>query len=324
VDSTLRYRTYRRVYERLPGKPRDGGAPPLDKATTRRMLAFTWQVTLLAAVSAVVWDRSEFLFLERFSPVRELAFYSLGFSIVQQLLTVPQVFASAPGANLFVEQGRDPSALGRVASVVVRYVALVALPLTLGLAALSPSLVLLVYGQSYAATGPVLRILALGATVTAFLTSAQHLLMATERQGFLLRWTVVIGIVNLSLDFLLVPRAGAIGAALGNATSQAVAVIGMWVYLERWGGFRLPWTSVARTALAAAGAAAAAGACGVLLPGVPGVLAGIAAGAASYLTLVRVARILDPLDQDRLLGLGRLFPAPVRPLFSRIVRLVTA
>src|SRR5262249_1419684 len=149
--------------------------------------------------------------------------------------------------------------------------------------------VVLLYGETYAPAGPVLRILALGASVTAFLASAQHLLMATERQGFLLRWTVVIGMVNLLLDFLLVPRAGAVGAAIGNPTSQALAVVGMWIYLDRWRGFRLAWTAVVRTAVAAAGAAAVAGACGLLLPPGPGVLAGVAAGATAYLVLVRLA-----------------------------------
>ena len=54
-----------------------------------------------------MWDRSEF-FLLTFSPLREVAFYSLSFNIVQQVLILPRVFTQGIAAHLLVERGRDP------------------------------------------------------------------------------------------------------------------------------------------------------------------------------------------------------------------------
>ena len=165
-----------------------------------------------------------------------------------------------------MEQGRDPASLGRVAAVVVRYVALLALPMTLGAAALSPSIVHLLYGAAYAPAVPVFAILAAGAALVAFLASAQNLLIATEKQGLLLRWTLAVAAFKVLLDLLIVPKGGAVGAAFANALSQSVAVIGMWIYITRRLAFPAPLHALFRTALAAAASATLAALCGFLLP----------------------------------------------------------
>jgi O-antigen/teichoic acid export membrane protein len=319
VDSGLRYVAYRRIYSGMvePGEP---ARKELDELTRGRLLTFTWQLTLLAAVNSVLWDRSELLFLEQWHEVHQLAFYSLSFGITQQILMLPQVFASATSANLLVEQGRDPSSLGRVAAVVVRYVALLALPMTLGAAALSPSIVHLLYGAAYAPAAPVFAVLAAGAALVAFLASAQNLLIATEKQGLLLRWTLAVAALKVLLDLLIVPKGGAVGAAFANALSQSVAVIGMWIYITRRLAFPAPLNALFRTALAAAASATLAALCGFLLPPLPAVLVGVGAAAIAYVALVRWGRILEPVDADRLLSLKRLLPARAQLLYSGIVR----
>lgn len=319
VDSVLRYVTYRHAYDRVLAGGGDRTAR-LARETKERILGFTWQVTLLAAINAVVWDRSELFFLERMRDIREVAFYSLSFGLVQQLLTIPQAFTFVAGSNLYVEQGRDPSSLGRLAAIVVRYVALVAFPLTWGFAALSPSVIHLVYGSAYAPAAPVLAILAVGAAPVAFLTSAQNLLIATERQAFLLRWTAAVALLNLTLDLLLVPVGGGVGAAIANATSQAVAVAGIWVFIVRRLAFRPPASALLKTALSASAAAGLAALCGLFLPPIAAALVGTALGALTYLSLVRLCRILEPEDADRLLSLRRLLPAWARSLYSGIIR----
>jgi O-antigen/teichoic acid export membrane protein len=219
-----------------------------------------------------------------------------------------------------VEQGRDPASLGRVAAVVVRYVALLALPMTLGAAALSPSIVHLLYGAAYAPAAPVFAVLAAGAALVAFLASAQNLLIATEKQGLLLRWTLAVAALKVLLDLLIVPKGGAVGAAFANALSQSVAVIGMWIYITRRLAFPAPLNALFRTALAAAASATLAALCGFLLPPLPAVLVGVGAAAIAYVALVRWGRILEPVDADRLLSLKRLLPARAQLLYSGIVR----
>jgi O-antigen/teichoic acid export membrane protein len=316
VDSSFRYLAYRRVYARI---DEGGQRAHLDRETKRRILSFGWQVTLLAAINAVLWDRSEFFFLERFRDVRELAFYSLSFGLAQQILTIPQVFASAAGANLFVQQGRDPASLGRVAAVVVRYVALAAFPLIWGVAALSPSAIGLLYGPAYAPAVPVLVILALGVTPVAFVHSAQHLLMATEHQSFLLRWTIAVAGINVALDLALIPEGGAIGAAVGNVVSQALAVSGMWYYIYRRLHFHPPTSALSRTALAAAPGAGLAALSALFLPPVAAALVGTTLGATVFLTLLRWGQVLEPVDRDHLLKLRPLLPSWARSLYSSIV-----
>src|SRR5439155_7387159 len=97
----------------------------------------------------VVWDRSEVFFLKGFSNIKEIAFYSVGFNLVQQLLSLPRVFTSPASARLMVEFGQDRRMSAQIAEITTRYLALFTMPALLGVAAISGPLLRFVYGAAY-------------------------------------------------------------------------------------------------------------------------------------------------------------------------------
>ena len=90
-----------------------------------RMIAFSWQSVATMIVALIVWDRSEFFLLKHLcADIRQVAYYSVAFSMAERLLITSAVFGSATGATIFAQYGRDKSKLPAVAASTFRYLAL--------------------------------------------------------------------------------------------------------------------------------------------------------------------------------------------------------
>lgn len=281
---------------------------------------FCTQALSLQALDLLVWDRSEMLFLKYFSPIRQVAFYSLAFNISQRLLLLPQSFFSAVGASVMVRVGQDPSAAARMTAASPVYLALLSLPLTFGVAALSPELIRLLYGSQYLPAIPVLTLLASFAAAKALMLPAQNLLVAENRQGTLLRVMSLTAGLNILLDLLWIPSHGALGAAWANCAAQTAACLGMWFVALRPHPVRPPWPPLLRIFLCASALAGLAGAVSLSLPGLPGLALAATVASVAYPLLLRLTRALKPADADRLLQLDALFPGFARPFYRRWVR----
>jgi O-antigen/teichoic acid export membrane protein len=317
VDVTLRYLFWRRVWGTLHADPAAAAGPPPAPLDVDRMRRYAWRTSLLLLIDMIVWDRSEFLVLTRFSALREVAFYSLSFNIVQQALILPRMFAQGISANLLVERGRDPQSAVRLTRDSMRYVFLLAAPLTLGLAALDRAIMPLLYGPKYVEAIPVIAIVAGLAVLRGALVPVQDLLRMSERQAFLIRFSIVMGVVNIGLDLWLIPGGGAIGAAWANGIAQALSMAGMTFYASRRLGLAVPLADMGRILLACAPMVALVRLLAERLHHWPAVLIGVPAGAIVYLAGLKVLRVVRPVDQQRLVSLDRTLPQAIRPVYRR-------
>jgi len=300
-----------------------GVAPvPIPTDLGRRMFRFSQQNLLLLALGLVVWDRSELLFLRYFADVTQVAFYSLAFSITNQLLMAPRAFSTSIGYTVLAQYGRDRSRLDVLIRNATRYVALLALPMFLGLAAVSRPLIGTVYGPRYMAVVPVLSILSVFSISRAFQTHSESLLQATETQGFMVRWLLFSAVLNLLLDWLFIPTYGAIGAAIANGIAQSVAVAGVWAKGTSSLRVTLPTRFLKSVTLAAAVMAAVVLPIGAMLPVVPGLLLSVPTGVFVFGVMLRLLKILEIEDLVRFRQLSRRLPLRLRPTIDALIRLL--
>jgi len=289
-----------------------GCLAPLPDELRRRMLNFSRQNLILLALGLIVWDRSEVLFLKQFANVKQVAFYSLAFSIASQLLMAPRALSNSIGMAMLAQYGRDPMRLGALLRNATRYVALLTIPLFLGVAAVARPLIQCTYGAGYLAVVPILSIMCICSIPRAFQTHVENLLQATEKQGFMVRWLLVTAAVNLSLDAALIPRYGAVGAALANGLAQTIGVAGLF---HKAGG-----TEALGSQARFLGAIALSGV--MMLGGVltisqtlaawPALFAGVGAGTVIFFLGLRVTRSLEAEDYQRLQQWTRSLPRTLR------------
>jgi O-antigen/teichoic acid export membrane protein len=273
--------------------------PPEEWAGLRRRAAgFAALASYGVVLTIVLWRRSEFFFLERYSTETELALYSVVFAVTAALMRFPEALgavalpavATLSGAG---ELDRIRAGFGRA----TRLMMILALPLTAGVLALGPLLLLLIYGEDFRGTGPVLLIM-----VAIFpLVPLLHLGGSVLSGLGLLRVQLLVetgaAAINVGLAFALVPEYGAIGAAIANVAGQGTAAALIFLYALRIvGPLDLRLAALARTVLSSGAAGLGAWLVAEAVGGVAGLLLGLAAAILIFGTLSAALRIVPADD----------------------------
>ena len=285
-----------------------------------RMMAFAWRSVATMAVALIVWGRSEILLLERLcKDIRQVSFYSLAFTMAEQLLLAATIFGTAAAATIFVQYGRDKSRLPAIAASTFRYLALVSIPLHFIAASLAVPALLLLYGHKFEDAAMVVTLAPLLCIFKAFIGPATSLLQSSERQSFVIAATLLAGVADWGVAWWLIPAHGAVGACIGNGAAQATAVLIMWavaIYLYK---VKLPWVQVAKIAFSSALASLAAHFIGLRLAPLWHILLGGSASLAVLFGLFYLMRVLEPEDRDRFNILTMMLPKPIAGPANRLL-----
>jgi O-antigen/teichoic acid export membrane protein len=295
----------------------------LEPELIARLRRFTVQGMGLQILTSVVWDRSEVLFLKYFASYQQVGFYSVSFTFTNNLLTAAKVFGTAASLSLMSAATTDVAAARRIVRSTCRFLLLLILPISMGAAAVTLPAIHLVYGARYLPAVPVMITAVLLCTPRAFQLLPETLLKAADRQNRILVCYAVTGVVNIVVDYVLIRRYAAVGAAWGNGLSQAFGVVVIWFAARDVFQMRFPVGSFLRLAPASALMALAAYEISHRVHGVVGLAGGVLAGVVIYCVLLRVFRALEPEDRDRLALLGRKLPGRIRPAATAVIAFVT-
>ncbi len=287
---------------------------------SKRMITFAWQSVASMIVALILWERSEFFLLKNLcSDIRQVAYYSVAFSMAERLLISASIFGSAAGATIFAQYGRDKSRLPIIVASSFRYLVLTSIPLHVISAALAVPALLLLYGNQYKGAATVVTLAPLLCMPKAFISPVQSLLQSMERQSYVIAATVLAGIVDIGVAWYLITGNGAVGACIGSGVAQVLAVGTMWaigIYLYK---VRLPWLQTAKIAFISVLAALAAHCIAVRLAPLWGILWGGSAGLIVLFGLSYLMRVLEPEDRDRFTTLTKMMPKWMAPSVNAVL-----
>jgi O-antigen/teichoic acid export membrane protein len=296
---------------------------PHPSGLARRMFPFAFQNLVSTAVAMVVWGRSEVLLLEYFNADKnQVSFYSVAFTMAEQLLLVATIFGSAAGATIFAQYGRDKSKLPELTASTFRYIALMSIPLHFIAASLAASALLVVYGNKFVGAAMVVALAPLLCLFKAFLMPAQKLLESMERQRYVIGATTIAGVIDIGVAWYFIPVRGAVGACIGNGAGQLMAVGIMWAICIRLFRIKLPWMLVAKLVFISALASLTAHFVAVRLSPLWAVLCGGCAALIVLFALVYLMRVLEPEDHNRFKLLAGMLPAPLSQFAGSILALL--
>jgi O-antigen/teichoic acid export membrane protein len=298
----------------------------LDKEVVTSIRRFSLQAMGIQLLTSIVWDRSELFFLRGFSTLVQIGFYSISYTLTNNLLTPSRILGYSTGITLMVEAVKDPRRAASIVQHSCRYLLLIVCPLCFGAAAIMLPTVKFVYGTRYIGADSALIITVLLCMPRAFQWIPENLLRTADKQNQMLIWYSVTSVVNITLDFILIGhyRMGAVGAAWGNGLAQAFGVIAIWIQARRFYAFELPRHSLIRISIASAIMALIAFQISHRIAGFPGLALAILAAIASYFLLLGLLRALEPSDRERLEPLGNRLPAPARRAYLAALNVLTA
>ena len=285
-----------------PDRPR---FPPRPRARTARELIGYGGVLTVGAVIGFLTGNLDTVAVGRGPGATALGAYVLAFTITQLAPTFLSMTLQRVYFPIYAGVRGDPALLRRAFAQGMRYLAIVMVPVTVGLLTIGPEALADAFGDEWRDTGPLIRVLALYGLFRGLSTSGGVLLAAVGRPGTT---------VWLQATALLVPAAllipfheSAEEIAWIFAAGQALAFVESAIFARSyWSG---AVGAVTRTPLiAAAAGAAAAYAC---LELVPGSVDGIAAAIAFVLVVAAVLVAIDPGVRTQLAGMAaRLRRAP--------------
>jgi O-antigen/teichoic acid export membrane protein len=269
---------------------------PLKRST----LTYAGSALAGLLITFVVFRRSEFFFLQHYANDREIAFYSVAFAAVTTLVLVPQALAGVvPPAVATLLGARQHERIRSGYSRALRLLLLAALPVMAGAAALGPETLKLLFGPAFGATRTPLLVLLLPFPLIPLMNVSYALVVGLGRIRFPLVAGATSALLNVALDFALIPHHGAVGAAIANSCAQAATAVATVVYANRLvGPVRLAPRTLIPAVLASAGAGCVAWGLLELLGGAAGVVAGVVAGAATFLAVAVALPILSRDDAD--------------------------
>ncbi len=293
-----------------------------------RMRSFALQSVTGMLLTLVVWDRSEVLLLKHFSSdIRQIAFYSVAFSLAERLLVFPTVFASATGASMFAQYGRDRTRLPALTAASTRYLGLTSIPLHIIATSLAGAALLTMYGQKYAGAIAVAMAAPLLCSAKAFLTPVQTMFETLERQSYFIAATLGASVIDVAVAIALIPRYGALGAAIGSGVAQMICVAVLWLLAIRKYDVRLPWQFFGKVAAISTVASVVGYLSVIRTPPVVGLILGAVLSTVTFLILAGVTRVFEEEDLVRFKVLAESCPAglaaPVNLTYSWLSRRVS-
>ena len=170
---------------------------------------------------------------------RTLGWYSAADNLFGTLLFIPTVFITAVFPILARMHSDEDSGLGAIMNRSFNLLLLLSVPIGLGLFVLATPIVVLIFGDKFVNSGPVLSVLGIVLIIMYQNILLGRFLLSIDRQNV---WTVVMGIAvvgGIALDIFLVPwtaatfNNGAIGGALAYICTEGMMLLaGLWLLRE--------------------------------------------------------------------------------------------
>ena len=258
--------------------------------------AFLWRLLrpgialALGFTLVTIYAQVDIVLLQLLKNYRMVGWYSAANKYIDAIAWIPQ---SAMGAVFPVLSMLSTGSGERLRQAYVtsyRMLALLGVPLAVGIGLAAAPIVQLPGG--FPQSIPALQLLAPSIALLFVNNAFLYTLTAMNRQGDFTRLALFSLLVNLALNFGLIPGFGYLGAAAASTLTELALFLGGWWLLRRHGYRLAPLSSVARVLLSGALTGAAVFFLNRLLP----VLAVIPIAAAVYVAAIVALRALSPVE----------------------------
>ena len=197
--------------------------------SAKRLLRFALPFAL-AGIFIRICNSVDTLLIKQFHDTIAVGYYAIAYKVTYAFQFLPLTFVAALYPSMSaVHASNDREGMKKILAGSLRFMLLIAVPLAAGLSGFAHRLVPLVYGQAYLGSIAPLQILP-WVLIPIFLDfPIGSLLNATHRAG---QKTTAMGIATtifVLMNFLLVPKFGAIGAAWSAVLGfSGLFLIGVW------------------------------------------------------------------------------------------------
>ena len=300
-------------------------AVEIDADLKKRIRRYAIEVWLGLIVSAFAWSRMEVVFLERSFGSEAVGLFTSALTLSNIVTQGPMLLTGALIPFLARQAARDDRAKLRTSyAMVLRLFALAVAPACFGLAAISGTLLPMIFGNDFAPAVPSAMILLIAAAVTYCGSISTLYLLALEKTRVVLIFASIGAVFVVIAGLTIIPQYGPIGAALSRSVIQlAVVSAGLW-YAARYLNAPPPLQDLARIFFAAAGSGIAAYIASDAIGGISGIAAAIVVAVAAYAILLKITGAVVDEDATELKRTASLLPRPIDAWLQKAIAWIAA
>jgi O-antigen/teichoic acid export membrane protein len=190
----------------------------------REIFHHSWPLILAGVFSRITGNIDTFM-IQGFLSSTEVGLYQAAFPFGSALLIGSGMFSTIflSDASKLISKGKEEQ-LARTYRTVVKWTSIITVPMFLVLFAF-PKTVLILFGAEYYSAGNILRVVAVGFLISGLIGPAANIYQAIEKTKLNFYTSAILGILNLGLNFALIPVYGAIGAAWASTLSFGIVAI---------------------------------------------------------------------------------------------------
>lgn len=195
-----------------------------DRVFGRRLLTESWPY-LLSGLAIMIYMRIDQIMLREMVGAHEVGIYTAVLPMSTMWYFVPMMVTQSVGP--LIAQKKQTDQRGYFLSIKNMFSLMwwIVLPLCIGVALISIPLVKILYGSAYMQSAGVLAIHVFSCIPVA-LGAVQDLWNLNEKKSSLMLKKALIGVImNIALNVILIPKYGAIGAAVATVASQAISAV---------------------------------------------------------------------------------------------------
>lgn len=220
---------------------------------TSKIAKYAFPITI-GGLAAWILSFSDRYILGLFWSSKEVGIYSACYSISEKsilLLTSLFMLASTPIAmNIWEKEGEEKSK--EFVSKLIRYYLIICLPAVIGLSALARPLINVLVAQNYYEGYRILPFVVLGVFFLGLGNRFQLGTLFYRKTHFIMFCTIASGLLNVGLNFLLVPKYGYMAAAITTLVGYILYLILNIVVSRRFFKCDFPFKSLAKATCASA------------------------------------------------------------------------
>lgn len=200
----------------------------------KRTLRQSWPLAA-AGIFGTVYFMIDRIMLSKMKGDAVVGYYSAAYNLISALSFIPSAFAVSllPVMSNYFKTSQ--SSLNKLYQYSVRYMYLLALPITVGTVLLSKRIIYMIYDVEYLHSARVLSILVWAELFIFVEVIMSYMLLSINKQKIILINAVAGATLNVVLNFLLIPRMGGNGAALATVASDIYFFTSATYFLSKYG-----------------------------------------------------------------------------------------
>ncbi len=200
-----------------------------------------------------LYRRIDIIMLSWMKTDSAVGFYSAAYKIIYLFILIPASLSKAIFPLLSEQASRAKDEFKKTISRSVKYLLAISFPIVLGGSFFSEKIILLLFGQQFLSSVLPLKILIFSLIFVFWHSILSQGLIAASKMAPLVLGTTLTFIINLTLNFFVIPKYSYVGAAWTTLVSEIFAGCWFYISLRRTVAFAHPIGELSRILSAALG-----------------------------------------------------------------------